>query len=107
MNRALQFLKGGNCYKCSAGKGLVTIMEDGIVYPCRRMPIEFGNIFEKSLIEIYESDILKKLRNCTKVDGCNNCIYFENCGGGLRCLSYAVYGTPFKRDEGCFIQITE
>jgi radical SAM protein with 4Fe4S-binding SPASM domain len=103
MNRALQFLKGGDCYKCSAGNKLITVMTDGTVYPCRRMPIECGNIFEKSLFEIYECELFIKLRNDKNIVGCMECIYLEKCGGGLKCLSYAVAGSPFEKDKGCFL----
>lgn len=106
MNRGLQFLKGGECYKCSAGDKLITVMADGTVYPCRRMPIDCGNIFTNSLSKIYECKIFSELRNYKEIDGCNKCIYLEKCGGGLKCLSYAVEGTPFKKDEGCFLSNT-
>ncbi|MBN1468146.1 MAG: radical SAM protein [Fusobacteriaceae bacterium] len=103
MGRALQFLEGGMFYKCSAGDNFFTIMTNGDVVPCRRMPIFCDNIFNNDLIDIYNSELFKKLRRETEPEECEKCFYVENCNGGLRCLSYALYGTPFKKDYGCYV----
>lgn len=40
LNRALQFSEGGNCfYSCSAGITLLTVLADGTLLPCRRLPL--------------------------------------------------------------------
>jgi radical SAM protein with 4Fe4S-binding SPASM domain len=106
MHRALQFLAGdGKPYTCTAGDSLITVMPNGDVYPCRRMPIKVGNLLDKSLLEIYYGEgILQKLRNDDVIDeACTNCFYSKMCRGGLKCLSYAVYGDPFRRDPGCWL----
>jgi radical SAM protein with 4Fe4S-binding SPASM domain len=100
MHRALQFLEGGREYKCSAGKTLITIDSDGKVYPCRRMPITFGNIKEEKLIDIYNK--MDKLRENNSE--CDTCPKYTKCGGGLRCLSYAVTNDYTKKDPGCWIE---
>ncbi|MEW6585572.1 MAG: radical SAM protein, partial [Nitrospirota bacterium] len=105
MHRALQFLVGGGkAYACAAGKSLLAVMPNGDLYPCRRMPIHAGNLMEDSLSDLYRgSDILHKLRNQDFVSkGCEECIFFSRCRGGLRCLSYALTGTPFHADPGCW-----
>lgn len=104
MERALQFLLGGEPYKCSAGKNLITIMPDGKIYPCRRMPIYCGNIFENSLDEIFELEALRNLREERADEKCDKCIYLKICNGGLKCLSYALTGNPIIRDVGCFLK---
>jgi radical SAM protein with 4Fe4S-binding SPASM domain len=106
MHRALQFLvDGGEAYHCTAGDSLITIMPKGEVYPCRRMPIEVGNVREQSLREIYySSTLLRQLRDPAKVSaGCESCAHTARCRGGLKCLSYAVTGDPFQRDPGCWL----
>ncbi|MCK4818311.1 pyrroloquinoline quinone biosynthesis protein PqqE, partial [bacterium] len=51
----------------------------------------------------YNSDLLRELRKRDHVSkGCENCLHFQQCGGGLRCLSYAVTGDPFMADPGCW-----
>ncbi len=107
MRRSLQFLTGGRePYRCGAGESLITVMPDGTVYPCRRLPISCGNLFETSLFEIYENDpLMKKLRDrSTIVAGCEWCAYSKLCGGGARCVSNAETGDPFAKDPGCWIK---
>ncbi len=107
MHRALQFLvnRKQQPYRCEAGHALITIMPDGAVVPCRRLPIPVGNLFESSLTKIYfESKLLQDLRDPTCVaKGCESCIHQRVCGGGLRCLAYAVSGDPFRADPGCWL----
>ena len=104
LHRALQFLSGGESYACQAGSQLLVIMPNGDVYPCRRLPIRVGNVFEQSLETIYrESPLLAQLREVEWVPaGCEPCGYRRQCRGGLRCLAYAVTGDPFGRDPGCW-----
>jgi radical SAM protein with 4Fe4S-binding SPASM domain len=105
LGRALQFLVGGGTpYRCAAGDTLITLMPDGDVYPCRRMPIRVGNVTETPLAEIYErSGLMRALRDRTRVaDGCRGCRHIDLCGGGLRCLAHAVTGDPFTADPGCW-----
>ncbi|RME03497.1 MAG: radical SAM protein [Planctomycetota bacterium] len=109
MHRALQFLEGGQWpYYCTAGDTLITVMPQGEVYPCRRMPIEVGNAFQNPLLELYRShSLLQKLRDKKNISsGCEGCRYNPLCRGGLKCLSYALTGNPFVRDPGCWLENT-
>ena len=104
LGRALQFLVGGGRpYHCGAGDRLLTLQPNGDVLPCRRMPIPVGNVKEKSLSEIYfDTPLLQELRDADHpIAGCEECAHAAACGGGLRCLSYAVTGSPFNADPGC------
>ena len=103
MYRALQFQKTNDYpYRCSAGKSLLTVMENGDLVPCRRMPIVLGNLFEHSMTYLYEnSDIIKKLKKDTTPDDCHNCEYEKLCGGGLKCLTYSLYKDLNHKDVGC------
>jgi radical SAM protein with 4Fe4S-binding SPASM domain len=106
MHRGLQFLVGGGTpYRCTAGDSLISILPDGDVYPCRRMPIKIGNVMETPLAKIYHgSGILRALRDRDRIgDGCRKCFFARVCRGGLRCLSYALTGSPFEADPGCWL----
>jgi radical SAM protein with 4Fe4S-binding SPASM domain len=106
MHRALQFLiGGGKPYHCTAGDTLITVQPNGDLYPCRRMPIRVGNLMEAPLSDLYyKNGFFIALRDKSKIsDGCENCLYFKNCRGGLKCLSYAVAKDPFKADPGCWL----
>ena len=105
MRRALQFLvAGGRPYRCAAGDSLVTVMPNGDLYPCRRMPIRVGNLLETPLKDLYyQSELFRALRRRDLVgEGCAGCFYRNLCAGGLRCLSYALTGDPFQADPGCW-----
>lgn len=102
--RSLQFLVSGKGSTCNCGYTNLTIMPNGDVYPCRRLPIKVGNIKEKSLFEIYySSELLKELRSHKKVDTrCKSCDFFKNCYGGEKCISYGYYQDPFAADPQCW-----
>ena len=105
MHRALQFLEGGyRPYHCTAGDTLVTVEPNGDLYPCRRMPIQVGNMMETPLLKLYYgSDLFRSLRDRNRIsDNCQSCFYSKLCRGGLKCLSYAVTGDPFRSDPGCW-----
>ena len=109
MGRALQFMYyDGNGfdeypYRCSAGKTIITVLSDGRVVPCRRMPVIVGDFKTDDLYNIYHNSVLLRiLRNQQNIpSGCGDCRYSQICNGGLKCLSYAVHGNPFIRDPQC------
>ena len=110
MHRALQFLvRGGMPYQCTAGDSLITVQPNGDLYPCRRMPIPVGNLLETPLAELYyDADLFRELRDRNRIsEGCDGCHFTKLCRGGLKCLSYAVTGDPFKADPGCWLQKTD
>lgn len=104
-NRAMQFLcnckEGG--YMCSAGKRLLTILADGTLLPCRRLPLEIGNAVEDNISEIMEnSTILAELRNTDLPDECRECRFRNRCNAGAKCLTYAVTGSLTGKDINCW-----
>ena len=104
MHRALQFLAGGPAYRCTAGDTLITVMPDGTLYPCRRLPISAGNLLQTPLATLYDGALFRQLRNPEAVaSGCEACVYERLCRGGLRCLSYAVTEQLHVADPGCWL----
>lgn len=73
MNRALQFQETNDfAYGCTAGDTLLTVMENGDLVPCRRMPIVVGNLLNYNMYELYKnSEVLKELREKKIPDECN------------------------------------
>lgn len=105
--RSLQFLNGvSTSYNCSAGDGLIIILENGDVMPCRRLPIIAGNIKEESLKNIYlNSKVFTELRSFKGVPkGCEKCTFLNICRGGAKCIAYGVYGDYKYGDYGCFLR---
>ena len=103
MYRALQFqMTNDYPYTCTAGKSLLTVMENGDLVPCRRMPIVVGNILNDNMYDLYKnSRILKELQNDITPDDCKKCEYSTKCSGGLKCLTYAIYKDLNHKDVGC------
>lgn len=102
--RALQFLpcRSKSIYRCTAGEALLTILADGSVLPCRRLPIVVGNVNETDLLSIYrDSGELKRIRETPVPDGCGSCSYREQCRGGAKCLTFAKTGRYDLRDPDC------
>lgn len=113
--RALQFMafdgEGFDCspYRCSAGYSSLTVLADGRIAPCRRMPVIIGDLKHDELTDIYRnSRLLRLLRNRMNIpEGCGDCAFSQVCNGGLKCLSYSVYGNPFIRDPHCTGRLSE
>jgi radical SAM protein with 4Fe4S-binding SPASM domain len=106
MQRALQFLVAGTPpYRCRAGGELIALLPNGDLLPCRRLPLRAGNLSEAGLRDIYRaSPVLKGLRDrALPAAGCGGCFYSRVCGGGLRCLAYALHGDPHRADPGCWL----
>lgn len=86
---------------CNLGDEAMALMPDGTVYPCRRLPIPYGNILTDDL-----NEILKKLKNFrvdlkNKLKGkCKNCLL--DCIG-CRALTFAVTDDLYEEDPECFL----
>ena len=105
MRRALQFTRLEDIeeqYQCQAGSGLITIMENGDIVPCRRMPIVVGNIKKDDITDLYfHNEVLLDLQKRTIPIGCIRCKKANSCRGGLKCLTYALTGSYKEKDSGC------
>ena len=106
MYRALQFqMTNDYPYVCTAGKTLLTVMENGDLVPCRRMPIFVGNLLEENMYDLYKkSQIIKDLQKDTTPTECRSCEHSKLCAGGLKCLTYAIYKNLNHKDVGCNIK---
>ena len=78
---------------CSIGIDSLTILPDGTVLPCRRLPIPIGNLRNDSIFKIwYTSELLWRIRNKNNLKGkCNGCDLIPRCSG-CRAIAYAVTG---------------
>ena len=89
---------------CSAGNNALTIMPDGTVFPCRRLPIPIGNVLSDGFYKIwYESEVLWRLRNPQNLSGkCNNCSLLTQCRG-CRAMAYFTTGDYMAEDPQCWL----
>ena len=88
---------------CSVGNNALTIMHDGTIYPCRRLPIPIGNALSDSFYKIwYTSEVLWKIRNPRNLKGkCADCDLIPLCRG-CRALAYACTGDYLAEDPQCW-----
>lgn len=104
-NRAMQFIgcsKYMQCgYKCSAGKGLIIILANGDVLPCRRINKVLGNILKDDLEDIIRNNnkFIKSIHQLP--NQCIQCNKRNICNGGAKCLTYAVTHTFNNIDINC------
>ncbi len=94
---------------CAAGISGLTILPDGTLLPCRRLPVPVGNIKRDSLREIWAtSDVLNELRDRSRYKGkCGSCKKWAECRG-CRAIAYAYSeargnGDMLAPDPQCFI----
>jgi len=88
---------------CSVGTNALTIMHDGTIYPCRRLPIPIGNALTDSFYEIwYTSELLWNIRKTGNLKGkCSGCDLIPVCRG-CRAMAYAVSGDYLAEDPQCW-----
>ncbi|HWR72310.1 MAG TPA: thio(seleno)oxazole modification radical SAM maturase SbtM [Nitrospirota bacterium] len=93
----------GGCtgHGCGAAFNFVTLLADGEVHACRKLPSPLGNIREQCLAEIYDSALAKRYRRGPAA--CKGCPVRTACGG---CLASAKsHGLDIFKDKDpfCFI----
>ena len=94
------------CDGCSNGLYGLAILPNGDVYPCRRLGIKIGNLYEQTLEEIFlNNPIMKKFRDSSSYKYCCDCRYFNVCRG-CPAISYAWTGDMFARNPYCNMKET-
>lgn len=95
---------------CAAGVSGLTLLPDGTVTPCRRLPLPIGNVKRESLRELWAaSPVLEALRDRAQYRGrCGECRRWSQCRG-CRAIAYAcsqAQGRPdyLAPDPQCFIE---
>lgn len=88
---------------CSVGNNALTIMHDGTIFPCRRLPIPIGNALTDSFYKVwYTSDVLWNVRNHKNIKGkCADCDFVPVCRG-CRAMAYALTGDYLAEDPQCW-----
>lgn len=90
---------------CSVGINALSVLHDGTIYPCRRLPIPLGNILTDSLHDIwYASPMLWQAREPSNLKGyCSKCKYVPICRG-CRAMAHSVHGDWLREDPQCWIE---
>jgi len=83
---------------CGAGTVLMNITPEGDVTPCNSFPTQFGNLKEKSFLEIWNNSKSLDIWQHTVISDYDECGTHERCGFCSRCpgQSFVEHGTPLK-----------
>jgi radical SAM/SPASM domain protein of ACGX system len=87
---------------CAIGINLLVVVADGIVYPCRRLPLKIGKAPEQSLRDVFiNSSELNEMRQLEKFKKCSKCDLFQYCRG-CPAVAYGATGDYFAPDPQCW-----
>ena len=87
---------------CPVGYSCLTIMGDGTLYPCRRLPVKLGTIQDDGIFKVwYTSPVLRELRQRDQLEQCSSCEKNHLCGG-CRAAAYANTGNYMSPDPLCW-----
>jgi len=90
---------------CQMGIAGLTVVSDGTVYACRRLPIEIGKVPEEKMRDIFiDAENLKDLRDVEKMEKCSKCNLFSYCRG-CPAVAYGLTGSYFSPDPQCWKEI--
>lgn len=92
----------GGCagYGCGAAFNFVTLLADGEVHACRKLPSPIGNLREQSLAEIYDSGPARRYR--LGPSACKDCEVRVACGGCLAVAKSSGLDIFTEKDPFCF-----
>jgi len=95
---------------CAAGLAGITVLEDGTLLPCRRLPVPIGNVRRDSIREVWAtSPVLTRLRSRDEYHGrCGTCPRWAACRG-CRAIAWAASTARGEADlcaddPQCFLQ---
>lgn len=87
------------------GRGVMFISHTGVVSPSGFLPLDCGNVKDRSPADIYRNHpLFISLRDNDALGGkCGVCEFRSVCGGS-RARAYGVHGDPFAADPACVYQ---
>ena len=90
----------------NSGHGFCFVDHRGNVCPSGFLPLECGNVREKSVAEIYRNHpVFRELRQFDRLKGkCGVCEFRDACSGGSRSRAYALTGDYLAEEPSCAYQ---
>jgi GeoRSP system SPASM domain protein len=89
--------------RCQAANTMLSIDQEGVVYPCPVMPVPLGSLNEMTLKEIARGEHKKAVRSrlLSLPKECAECTDAQSCKGGCRGRGERVFGSWEAFDPGC------
>lgn len=98
--KSMPYIGGCAGYGCGAAFNFVSLLPDGEVHACRKLPSPIGNVCKQTFSEIYHSEIARRYRAGSSA--CKDCEIRPVCGGCLA-VSYGFGKDIFNElDPYCF-----
>jgi MoaA/NifB/PqqE/SkfB family radical SAM enzyme len=96
-------LPGGVVFSgCSVGNRILTILADGTVYPCRRLPVELGHLPRDDFDWLVRRHpVSEQLRDIASLKKCGQCSILRFCRG-CRAIASARNGHHLDPDPQCW-----
>ena len=89
---------------CHCGTSHMTILPNGDVYACRRMESKVGNVFERSLKDIFLGSAMESCRQFAKFEKCSKCELAGWCRG-CPAVSFGYTGNMYSADPQCWKEV--
>jgi radical SAM protein with 4Fe4S-binding SPASM domain len=87
---------------CYCGWTGISVLADGTVLGCRRLPLSVGKLPEQSFEKVFlGSKLLRKFRRRASFAECGSCDMYKYCRG-CPAYAYSVTGSPFAANPICF-----
>lgn len=86
---------------CRAGKGLISIRDNGDVMPCPLLQLVVGNLRRSTLAQIMETKVMREIGEHQNFKGkCRECKHNDICGG-CRVRAYGYFNDYIAEDPLC------
>jgi len=90
---------------CEAGHSHLTVLSNGEIFPCRRLPVTIGYAHKDNLIDVFTNNkVLKELRLLKSYEKCDNCKLGYFCRG-CPAVAYASTGKIGGIDPQCWYNL--
>ena len=92
---------------CNIGNNILSLLADGTVYACRRLPIKIGKVPEESIWKIFfDSQKLDEMRKIEKMKKCGQCKLLRFCRG-CPAVAFGANKSYFAADPQCWRETRE
>lgn len=90
---------------CAIGCSILTILADGTVLSCRRLPISIGRVPEQKIWDIFiHSPEHNQMRAIERFEKCSKCDLLYHCRG-CPAVAYGYHGSHRAEDPQCWKEV--
>lgn len=94
----------GEIMGCHCGRTHLTILPNGDVYACRRFHSRIGNVFEDRLKDLWDCELMDRIRDYSSYEKCSGCELRDFCRG-CPAVAFGTSGDFKAADPQCWKRI--